>query len=212
MKCKIAVIFLVLSVSNLHAGLIDWVRVKYLVATQGTANHENWLGWTIDAVPTEGRRDRYMYPGHENTWLNLIDRVPDDKSRNINQVIAFVHENVNTVLEPVYLIQGTTIEFDNWQRASDTLRLHGGDCEDIAVICCALARQNGYNVRVALGYKKIGKRWAGHAWNIWINDKERKIYIIDVGYNVFIDSRYVTDYLIDHSFDDKNIYAHEEIK
>lgn len=176
--------------------MLKWIIAVYLVATVGTVNHENWLGWKIDNVPKETRTGLYVNQGQD--WRKLLNLKERRKFKKLKQLARYIDKNYDYFDE----------QYDVWENSEQTIKRSVGDCEDFAILFCDYARQNGFDVRVALGYHKTHNKWMGHAFNIWIDSKNKKIWIIDVKGNVFIDSRYVTNYIIDHSFDNENIYQH----
>ncbi len=50
--------------------------------------------------------------------------------------------------------------------ASDALQMGRGDCTGHATALAMLAEQNGYQVKIATGYRRIGHRWVRHRWVI----------------------------------------------
>jgi len=46
------------------------------------------------------------------------------------------------------------------------LRMGRGDCTGHATVLAMLAKQNGYRVKIATGYRQIGHRWVRHRWVI----------------------------------------------
>lgn len=68
---------------------------------------------------------------------------------------------------------------DYYQLPEETYKLKGGDCEDSSSFRCALAKQAGFDVALALGF--IGD--VGHAFTLWMDGD--KIYILESTTNKF---------------------------
>ena len=161
---------------------------------------ENWLGFEDKISKSNYLTAQQNY----GNWCALVDNVqnPSPKSKTLKQLMKWVNKNIG------YMPETSEI----WKSASQTYHDMEGDCEDLSILFCSIARKKGFDVRVAIGHYRIKNKWFGHSFNIWIDSSHKKIWVIDCTNKYIVDSSKTKLYKITYSFDDKKIYRHSEVK
>lgn len=119
----------------------------------------------------------------DRSWL-LEEDVSKVKKSNNDATALSALDYVHKQIQYKYDIDAHN-KSEYWQHPEETIQRKTGDCDDVALLVASLIRMCGipaFRVKVCAGWVKTNKGKGGHAYCIYLKEKDNQWYVLDPVY------------------------------